>query len=149
MQDKENRSTPSSAYISSRLGPASPALHTPSHPNPAQPSEHAHSSAAPNMLPSGIAHAISSPSIGTAQTHVTPSVVGNGHSTPTSAAAAVIPCTEAVLPMRAFGERAHSRLGCVAHNSVLETNCQTRAAEQLPSSEPQTQVRLCVDVATE
>ena len=81
MQDKENKHTPSTAYVSSRLGLASPAFQTPArsgHKSAQHGSKSAHACRDANTH--------STPSVGTALTHVTPSVAGGEQPTPSSGA---------------------------------------------------------------
>ena len=141
LQDKENTHTPNAAYVSSRLGIASPAVHTP-HTHAAQPSSVADQAVAQAASSLDVSDALSTPS---AFTRLTPHVVNNSHSTPTSVAASAIPSAEAVLPIRALGERAHSRLGA-PHSSALQScGTQHNLPEQQHDKEPQAEVSsLCI-----
>ena len=124
MQDKENKQTPSTAYVSSRLGLASPAFETPARtavPTHTQTQEEAATKSVPSRQD---AHAHSTPSAVTAFAHITPPVTGSGHSTPTSEAAS----GDTVLPLRAFGrgggdggDKAKSHLSHPAHCTPLLT----------------------------
>lgn len=126
LQDKENRQTPNTAYVSSRLGIASPAVHTPSHTSASQPSSVADQAVAQAIAPVDNSDALSTPS---AFTHLTPSLVNNSHSTPTSAAASAMP-SEAVLPIRTLGERAHSRPGAPHSSALQDGSLQNSLPEQ-------------------
>ena len=133
MQDKENKHTPVTDYASSRLGHVSPAFQTPARTGHALQAT-AHTEGATACMPSNIdAHAATTPSAGTALTHVTPSVIGCGHSTPTFQATS----ENAVLPLRAFGgsEKGRTRLGHPAHSTLLPgSTCEPAGSNQLVES---------------
>lgn len=131
MQDKENRHTPSTAYISSRLGLASPALHTPSH---ASAIDHDPVAAPRPVSSCNDAHVTSTPSGRVAKdfTHLRPYAADKNHSTPISAA----PSAEAsALPAVAISDRRrHSLLGA-ADSSAQQSGAgaDTWAKQQPPT----------------
>ena len=133
MQDKENKHTPITDYASSRLGHVSPAFQTPARTGHVSQAT-AHTEGATACMPSNIdAHAATTPSVGTALTHVTPSVIGCGHSTPTFQATS----ENTVLPLRAFGgsEKGRTRLGDPAHSTLLPgSTCEQAGSNQLVES---------------
>lgn len=133
MQDKENRHTPSTAYISSRLGLASPALHTPSH---ASALDHDAVAAHKPVSTCADAHAISTPSGGVATdfSHLRPYVVDKDHSTPISAA----PSPEAALPVVAISDRRRDSSSGPAHIFAQHSSCEadSLAKQQPPTDAP-------------
>ena len=94
LQDKENRQTPSTAYVSSRLGLTSPALHTPSHAGTANLEDLAASNA---KLSCDDANAASTPAMGAISSYMLPFMLDKARGTPSSAAASVPPSTGAAV----------------------------------------------------
>lgn len=112
LQDKENRQTPSTAYISSRLGLTSPAFHTPSHAGAAHHEDPAASDPKPSR---DSVHAADTLATGTISSHTLPLAFDKDHGTPNSAAASAgaaaapaeesaAPAEEAALPVGACGD---------------------------------------------
>ena len=140
LQNKENKHTPSTVYINSRLAVTSPAFQTP---GPLNLGPHAEASgeAITKPVPScpePLAH--SSPSGVTALTHITTSLPACGHNTPTSAAAV----RGAVLQVGAFGgNKARTRLGDPAHSTPLLTHVSDRVPTQLLPEDAAAKVCLC------
>lgn len=117
MQDKENRGTPSTAYISSRLGLASPALHTPSGASAHDPDGEAASKA---VSLCNDAHTTSTPSGRMDFSHLRPCMVDKDHSTPISAE----PSAEPALPVGPVSEQRHSSQLGPAHSCAQQSGAE-------------------------
>ena len=151
LQDKENRQTPSTAYVSSRLGLTSPALQTPSHAGTADLEDPTASNAKPSC---DNAHAASTLAKGSISGYTLPFTHDEAHGTPSSAVASVPPCTgvagapaaaapaaETALPAGVFGDRRLSSPEGPTHSIAQEggSNPYDLAKEQQATA-PQTRV---------
>ena len=131
MQDKENRHTPSTAYTSSRLGLASPALHTPSD---ASAVDHDPVAAREPVSLCHDAHVTSTPSGRVAKdfTHLRPYAADKNHSTPISTA----PSAEAsALPAAVISDRRRNSLLGAADSPAQQSGAEadTCANQQPPT----------------
>ena len=152
LQDKENRQTPSTAYVSSRLGLTSPALHTPSHAGTANLEDLAASNA---KLSCDDANAASTPAMGAISSYMLPFVLDKARGTPSSAAASVPPSTgaaaapaaenaaapvaETALPVGAFRDGGFTSRADPSNSLAHDFNPYNLAKER-QTTEPQTRV---------